>query len=225
MEKKQRVLIIDADHSLGAALSKELTEAGHSVTTHARNAEPGIDISGTDISSELSKWDAAYGPFERIVFGLQDGAEVAETPEDISRIQHELSRTLGEIKAGVQILSRREDGQVWVLLQEDSMQYYLPVAAQPMRSRALVGAIKSLAKEVFCFGVKLNALHVQPLAEQLDAALWKDARAHLKAFAIKFKPQKSIDVAKFLRALIELKGIPLAGMVLPVGIGYPENNV
>ena len=105
------------------------------------------------------------------------------------------------------------------------MRYYLPIASQPIRSRALIGAVKSLAKEIFSLGVRINALQVQPLVEQFDTTTWKHAKENLKAYAMKFKPQTSTSVAKLMRALLEIPQIPLAGMVIPIGIGFPESNL
>lgn len=221
------VLLIDADDPLGQSLAERLRDSGHRVLTHARTtaANAPADLVGANVAAQLPFWDAAHGPFDRIVFGLRGGAERLDNPEDVVAVQEQLDLALGELKAAGQSLSRRDDSQIWVLLQEDSMGYYLPVSAQPMRSRALMGAVKSFAKELFRFGVKLNVLQVQPLAEQIEPATWKAARDGLKAYALKFKPQRGADVARMLAALIGLPAIPVAGMVLPVGIGYPEANV
>ena len=94
-----------------------------------------------------------------------------------------------------------------------------------MRSRALIAAVKSLAKEVFGLGVRINAFQIQPLAEQFDSVTWKSAKENLKAYALKFKPQTSASVAKLMRALLEMPQIPLAGMVIPIGVGFPEANL
>lgn len=229
MDEQQRktILLVDADHPLGAALAARLRDAGHRVLTHAREASDAhpVDWVAPAIAEDLAEAQRRYGEFDRVVFGLRGRAERFESPGDIAATHADLAGTLGELKAVAQMLTRRDESQIWVLLQEDSMQYYLPVPAQPVRSRALMAAVKSLAKELFRFGVRLNALQVQPLAEQLDAPLWKSARDGLKAYAMKFKPQTSGDVASMLRALIELPAIPLAGMVMPVGVGYPEANV
>lgn len=224
-QNPKNILILDADHHLGAALSMVLSEAGHVVFTHARQDSRNVNFVCENISADLPNWNTVHGPFDHIVFGLRNTSESADSFESITYIEQDISITLGELKACVQLLSRRDDCQIWVLLQEDSMQYYLPLPSQPMRSRALMAAVKSLAKEVFCFGIKLNAIQIQPLEEQFESSIWKNAKEGLKAYALKFKPQKSIDVAQLIRSLIEIPKIPLAGMVVPVGVGFPEANV
>jgi len=224
-QNSKNILILDADHYLGTALSKVLFEAGHAVFTHARQASNSVNFVCENISTALPEWNAAHGPFDHIVFGLRNISESADSFESIIHIEQDISLTLSELKACVQLLSRRDESQICVLLQEDSMQYYLPLPSQSMRSRALIAAVKSLAKEVFFFGIKLNAIQIRPLEEQFEATIWKNAREGLKAYALKFKPQKSVDVAQLIRALIEIPKIPLAGMVVPVGIGFPEANV
>jgi NAD(P)-dependent dehydrogenase (short-subunit alcohol dehydrogenase family) len=226
-QPRKTILLLDADHALGAALVQSLREAGHRVLTHARQAHPDhpVDWVAAQPAAELAQAQLRFGDFDRVVFGLRSGAERIDSPDDVAALHADLACTLGELKTVSQLLTRRDESQIWVLLQEDSMQYYLPVASQPVRSRALMAAVKSLAKELFRFGVRLNALQVQPLAEQLEAPVWKAARDGLKAYALKFKPQTAGDVASMLRALIELPCIPLAGMVMPVGVGYPEANV
>lgn len=223
MEKN--ILILDADHHLCQALAVELHDAGHHVFKHARQYAQGIDIVGEAVANSLPQWNEQYGPFNRIVFGLRDVTESVDSIAAILSVEQALSTMLGEIKACAQLLSRRDDSQLWILLQEDSMRYYLPIASQPIRSRALTAAIKSLAKEIFSLGVRINALQVQPLVEQFDATTWKSVKENLKAYALKFKPQTSASVAKLIRALLEVPQIPLAGMVIPIGIGFPESNL
>jgi NAD(P)-dependent dehydrogenase (short-subunit alcohol dehydrogenase family) len=220
-----RVLLVDADEPLGFALAGELRATGHHVITHARNASAPTDVHAGDLTTDLETVVAQHGPFDRVVFGLRSGSEQFEAPEDLLRAQHDLGRSLGELRAVAQMEGRREQGQVWQLLPEDSMQYYLDVPSQPVRSRALMAAVKSLAKEVFRFGVRINALQVQPLAEQLPASEWRAAREGLKAYALKFKPQPCIEVARLIHGLLAQPNLPLAGLVLPVGVGFPETNV
>lgn len=219
------ILILDANQYLCQTLAVELRNAGHHVFKHARQYTEGIDIVGEAVASDLPQWNAQYGPFNRIIFGLCDTIETVDSMAAILSVEQQLSTTLGELKVCAQLLSRRDDSQLWILLQEDSMRYYLPITSQPMRSRALIAAVKSLAKEVFGLGVRINALQIQPLAEQFDSATWKSAKENLKAYAMKFKPQTSVSVAKLMRALLEIPHIPLAGMVIPIGVGFPETNL
>jgi NAD(P)-dependent dehydrogenase (short-subunit alcohol dehydrogenase family) len=224
-QKISNILVLDADHLLGKVLATVLSEAGHRVVTHARQDGDGTDLVCADVSLALAEYDAVYGPFDHVIFGLRDLPEPGDALAAVLAVERDLAMTLGELKACTQVLTRRDDSQLWVMLQEDSMQYYLPLQNQPMRSRALMAAVKSLAKEVFCFGIKVNALQIQPMQEQFEAAMWKQAKHGLKAYALKFKPQKSADVAQLVRSLIELPRLPMVGMVIPVGVGFPEANI
>jgi NAD(P)-dependent dehydrogenase (short-subunit alcohol dehydrogenase family) len=223
MNKPLNILLVDAQGALAQSLAAQLREAGHRVLTHGRDA--GAELAAEDLAAVLPGIEATHGALDRIVFCTRGEAEQFEAAADVERTLADLARTLGELKAAAQLLTRRDDSQLWVLLHEDSMQYYLPVPAQPVRSRALMAAVKSIAKELYRFGVRVNALQVQPCAEELAPAQWRAAKDGLKAFALKFKPQGSAEVAAFLQGLMVQPQLPLVGMVLPVGIGYPEANV
>lgn len=220
-----RVLLVDADEPLGLTLARELRQAGHKVTTHARKPGSLTNIHAGDLTEVLGDLVASHGGFDRVVFGLRSATEHFETAADLVRCREDLGRSLGELRAVAQMLSREESGQIWQLLPEDSMQYYLNVPSQPVRSRALMAAVKSLAKEVFRFGVRVNVLQIQPLAEQVPEVAWREAREGLKAYALKFKPQPSAEVARFIHGFMVQSQLPLAGMVLPVGVGFPETNI
>jgi hypothetical protein len=219
------VLLVDADEPLGQALATELRAFGHHVTTHARDAASPVDVHIGDLTERLDALAESHGPFDRVIFGLRPDREKFELPSDVRHACEYLGRSLGELRAVAQMLARGDDTQIWVLLPEDSMQYYLDVPSQPVRSRALTAAVKSLAKEVFGFGIRLNALQVQPLAEHASPAAWREAREGLRAYALKFKPQACADVARLLHSLLGQARLPLAGLVLPVGVGFPETNV
>jgi len=217
--------LVDADDPLGEALSQELRRAGHRVTTHSRELDGRTDLHAQDLCVVLDSMVCAGDTFDRVVFGMKGDVERFDTPDDIDCLQVSLSLVLGELQAVVRLLARHENGQVWVLLPEDSMHHYAEVACQPVRTRALIAALKSMAKEVFRLGVRVNALHIQTLAEQLPDAAWRNAQAGLKAYALKFKPRSSVDAARFIHGLLAQPRLPLAGLVLPVGVGFPEAHV
>ncbi|CAN0601939.1 unnamed protein product, partial [Ectocarpus sp. 12 AP-2014] len=142
-----------------------------------------------------------------------------------SSLDFELTRFLAELQAIGKLLVRNDGGQIWVLTQEDSMSYYTSSSSSPIRTRAQHGAVKSFAKELFRFGVRLNCANVQLLAEQASQEEWDAARKGVKAFAMKFKPNSTAAIAKTLRCFLEQSDLPVAGMIVPIGIGFPETNV
>jgi hypothetical protein len=226
-DKKYRILIVDSDNYLGQTLAEKFRSSGHAVTTHSRQENNSYPVNFTSkcIANEIEKLSEQGNNFNRVIFGLKNYSESFETIEDIVRTQDEIDTMLMDLKSVSQSLIRSEQSQIWVLLPEDSMTYYLPISSQPVRSRALMAAVKSLAKEIFPFDVKLNALQIQPVFEQLDNSIWKDAKANLKAYAIKFKPQKCVDIANMINSLISISVLPMAGLIIPVGVGYPEMNI
>ncbi len=218
-------LLVDADAPLGQALAVELTGSGHTVVTHSRSTSANTDLHVEHLAGQLPGLATAHGPFDRIVFCQHARSERCESLADIVEIQRSISRSLGELRAACQILARRDDGQVWVLLPEDSMRYYLDVSSRPIETQALMGAVKSLAKEVFGFGVRLNIMHVQALADMLPQSSWRAARSDLKTYALKFKPPSALDVARLASGLLAQRQLPMSGMVMPVGIGFAEANI
>lgn len=217
MHTPHTILLVDADQPLGHALAQRLRAAGQRVVTHARH-EAEVDCVEPDLATGLAAIEARHGPIDRIVFGLAG-------PADIEPGCVELDQALGELRSAARLMARRDDSQIWVLLPDDGMPHYLPAAARPARSQALTTAIKAMAKELFRFGVRVNALQVQPLAEQLDAALWKPAKDGLKAYALRFKPQADAEVASLLHGFLALRRLPLAGLVLPAGVGCSAARV
>ncbi len=224
-----RVLVVDGIDPLSLALVHALRAEGHPVITHARHITDQADVHAQDVSQALESIEHRHGPFNRIVFACPTVCDTLDTPADIQGLAHDLARTLAELQAVVRMLCRQEQpqgpGQVWVIVPEDGMRHYLDVPSQPVRSRALMAAVKSIAKEVHGLGVRMNVLQVQALSEQMPAQAWSLARPWLKAYALKFKPQRGEQVARFLQAFLLQSDLPLSGMVAPVGVGFPENNV
>ena len=228
MKEPKTILLLDADNCLGISLAGALRHAGHVVLTHSRADQPDnvTDLVAADVTTMLVTWHGTARPTpDHVVFGLRHEPESLASVASIEAIEQNLAATLSEIKAAVQLLIRLDESQIWVCLQEGSLQYYLPLPSHVIRTRALMATVKSLAKEVFSYGIKLNALHIQAMEEQFDKATWKAAKDGLKAFAIRFKPQKSRDVAALIQSLLETDGLPVTGMILPVGIGFVETNV
>lgn len=236
MTASRTVLILDADSALGPALTSELLYAGYHVIAHTRvefetTFGSGVrHVSATHASPHIADWNAAHGPIKHVVFGVCDCSEMAYDLEgEIEAFNGELENTLGdflsELQAAAQLLARSDGGQIWVLTQEDSMQYYLRMSSAPITTRARHSAVKSVAKEVLRLGVRVNCATLQLLYEQVEPSDWREARERLKVFAMKFKPVQAAAVSRTLRAWLDQDDLPLAGMVVPLGIGFPEANI
>lgn len=220
-------LLLDADNPLGMELTRQLRQNGHEVIAHARhrNHHYSVDLVSESASTEFESLLKRGRNFDRIVFFPRSEPERLDAFEDIARIQEAIDGSLAELKSAAQALIRCEESQIWIILPEESMQYYLPQPARPIHSRAMIAAAKSLAKEIFPFGVKLNVLQIQPYFEQFDAATWKASKEKLKAYALKFRPPQCADIARLAKSLLTTPALPMSGLVIPVGIGYPEMNV
>ncbi|MFC5473499.1 hypothetical protein [Paraherbaspirillum soli] len=236
MTPSETVLILDADTILGRALCDELRSAGYRVIAHTR-AEPDLPFASDVIhqiaplaSDRIADWNQAWGPLSHVMIGQREHREMGYRLEDQAEelmvaLQEQLSHFLLELQSSAQVLMRNDGGQIWVITQDDSMQHYLSMPAMPIVTRARHAAVKSFAKEVLRLGVRINCATVQLLAEQAEPDAWREARDGLKAFAMKFKPIKAAAVACTLRGWLAQKDLPLAGMVVPLGVGFSENNI
>ncbi|MEX3628155.1 MAG: hypothetical protein VB138_00480 [Burkholderia sp.] len=249
-----RVLVLDAHGALEQALCACLAAAGARVLAHRREPladepPPGVrGVCDADPAARLAAWDAEHGSFDTIVLGqprdtasgsgtgggfdagfaLGCAAPASDTFEAFAqRLDTRLADFLATLQAAAVLLRRGGNAQIWALTQEDSSGYYLDTApgALPVDVRARHAAIRSLGKEMLRLGVKVNAAHLQPVAEAADASAWSDAREGLKAFALRFKPNRAAAVAGALAAWIAREDLPVAGMVVPIGIGFTENNL
>ncbi|WP_232443094.1 hypothetical protein [Burkholderia ubonensis] len=241
-----RVLVIDAHGPIERALCASLAEAGLRVVAHVVDEAddgaadwpdaPGVQVvRAADPAAALDGWNDAHGPFDRIVFGQPRDARAGTGAPEVDPfdalaegVETRLDAFLATLQAASALALRRGDGaQIWALTQDDSVGYYLDTApgALPIDVRARHAALKSLGKEMLRFGVRVNVAHLQPVAEAAAQDAWHAARDGLKAFALRFRPSPAACVAAALTAWIARDDLPLAGMVVPIGIGFAENNV
>lgn len=232
----ETVLIADADSVLSRALCDELAAGGFNVVAHVRTADHGpfsgpvTVVTAGELHEALAGWNETVSPIDHIVFG-QPPDDATPSPSEagfeglVSSLDAGLTGFLAELQAAGKLLARNDGGQIWVLTREDSASYYTGRPSVPIQTRARHAAVKSFAKEVFRFGVRINCADIQLLAEQATREDWQAARSGLKAFAMKFKPCRASDVAGTLRHFLEQADLPIAGMIVPIGVGFAENNI
>lgn len=230
------VIVLDSHSVLGQALCGALIRGGHSVLAHARGLSTGgkragaFHVHADRADTTLSHWNDPAHPIQHVVFGPPD--DIAGDPDDLdglaARLEDHLALFLAELQAAGRMLSRQGGGQIWVLTYEDSLRHAMPalaVSAAPIATRARHAAVKSFAKEMFRFGVRINAAAIQPVGEQFPPEAWQAARAGTKAYAIRFQPNPAAAVANVLCGFLALEDLPFVGMVVPIGIGVTEQNI
>lgn len=230
----ETVLVIDADSSLTRALCAQLDAVGYRVVAHVRTQScapfgPGVRmLTAPRAEAVLASGGDALPSVDHIVFGPPFWHSVSPAAADfealVVSLESRLMSFLAELQAAGRQLARR-GGQIWVITLEDSMHYYANTPSLPIDARARHAAVKSFAKEVLRFGVRVNCANVQPVDEQIDAQEWRFARDGLKTFAMKFKPNSAASVANVLRHFLAQPDLPIAGMVVPLGVGFAENNI
>lgn len=229
--------ILDGDDHLGRALASTFLNGHHEVVMHSRKSWQQDSLSGTEFiesdspASCFAAWFEQRGTPDCVIFNIRAEDELGLLHEDgnfemlIDQLSNDLPNFLREIQTISMLLARAGRGKIWVLVQEDSMGYYVPTPVASVASRARISAVKSLAKEVARLGVKINAASVQAYREQLDSSVWRAAREDLKAYALKFKPIDANAVAETLCRLSEAENLPIVGMVLPIAVGAPDFNI
>lgn len=235
-ERMSGVLVVDSNEVLTQAIHTQLIAAGAEVYRHRR--KPAVPaccdtehlIYGTRGDEIIATWDMLRRPINRIVFGsLPVEAEWPGSPEEIDRlasgIETRLLTFLSELQAAGRLLARHGGGQIWVITQELSMRFCLPLDACPIESRAKQAAVKSFAKEVLHLGVTVNCASIQLLAEQAPKEQWRAMRERLKIYAVRFAPPKALSVAKTLTEFLLHPDLPMSGLVVPIGFGLAEQNI
>lgn len=210
-----RVLIHHGDATLAKALTADLLQAGHLV--FHEQMPSGQEPDHVVIASPDPGW----------VDQLDGGAVDSELARMIDEAEAMLHDFLGTLQSAGRRLMRREGGQIWVLTHEGSMRYYMPehLPGGETLSRAKQAAVKSMAKELLRFGIRVNCANVQTLTEHHSSDDWRAGRKGLKAYAMRFVANPASAVASTLHAFMLQPYLPFSGVVLPVGIGLQENNL
>jgi hypothetical protein len=231
-------LIIDSDNLLGRSIIEQLLQDGCTVIGHTRtiyseyqSANPKFHhVHASNISQSLADWELTYGSFTGVVFNALDDNEdelfdVEQIDVFANYLESSLNTYLSELQAVSGNLIRGEGGQVWVLTYDDSFQYYVSVPCSPVASRARISAVKTVAKEVARFSVKVNAAVIQAPLEVLPIQKWKEAKQRLKTLSAKYKPMPADSIASLFSGLLQNSNLPLIGLTINVGTGVIENNI
>jgi hypothetical protein len=210
-----RVLIHHGDTTLAKALAADLRQAGHLVFHEQmpQGQEPDHVVIA---SPDPGKGDRP-----------ERGSVDSELARMIDEAETMLPDFLSTLQSAGRRLMRREGGQIWVLTHDGSMRYYMPehLPGGDTLNRAKQAAVKSMAKELMRFGIRVNCANVQTLAEHHATADWQAGRGGLKAYAMRFVANPASAVAGTLHAFMRQPDLPFSGVVLPVGIGLQENNL
>jgi len=232
-----KVWIIDGDNALGHSLASNFAGANHQVVMHSRTSWQQAPQAGVELlelaspAGQFSSWFEQRGTPDCVIFNLaaKDELELLRDDGNVEMLAHQLSSDLPNFLRETQtismLLARAGQGKIWVLVQEDSVGYYVPIPVASVASRARISAVKSLAKEVARLRVTINAVSVQAYREQVGPAVWRAAHEGLKAYALKFKPINTTAIAESLRLLSEVPNLPIVGMVVPLAVGGPDFNI
>ncbi len=242
------VLLAGDDGVLTPALCQALLDAGFRPLVHGmRQGSPCAAIAGVERLPDqpLLQWlraDPRAEQLQHVVFGLPapwPGLPGSDPAVDVlgaiqaadalaalaQPLQQRLDDFLLELQAVARLLCRRDDAQLWVLTPDEAMRYHLPLGLSTIETHARHAAVRSLAKEVFRFGLRVNCAVVQHLEEQSPAADWAAARDGLKAFVMRFKANTAAPVARMLAGWLREPKLPMAGVVVPLGVGVLEGNL
>ncbi len=223
-----RTLLVDADTPLGRSLATALGHAGHPVITHARCGRDGlaVDCLHPNACDALDRMTRDGQPPERIVFGLPDVQASPDGQDHVDAMTRALDRFLEELQAACLALRRADHGQVWVMVADDSLGYFLEEPpAHPILTQGMIAAVRSAAKEVFPLDLRVNAFLVQPTCADLDPDRLQRRKGSLKTFAQRFRPPQPADVAQVLANLLVLPRLPMTGLLVPCGFGFTEANL
>lgn len=228
-ERAGAVLLIDAHDALGQALGRALAGQGRAVTALVRPGRGAGQPDGicvieqADPAAWLRDPDNRALPLSAVLIGPPDGLGDDTAWPDTAH--DAILRFLDVLQAAGQRLARGDGGQLWVMTREDSLRDSLGLPLAAIESQARHAAAKSFAKEMLRFGVRVNCAQLQACQEDAGEDAWRAARDGLKAYAMKFRPIRAADAAQALCGFLAQPALPLAGMVVPLGIGFIENNL
>lgn len=226
------IMIVDAGHGVGPALTSLLADRGFEVIAWTRDSDapppskmtrsirhihaPGIAAMDAGLLSSTSA--VIFNASALDEAGLIAGGRLADA------VAADAAFFLQSLQTISRIMIENGRGQVWILAPDDSFAYYLPLPSAPITHHTRIGAIRALAKELARFGVCANAAILQPCREMVEASAWQDARAGVGSYAQKFKPVPLADVADTLAFWLARDTLPMNGSVVHFGNGVYDGN-
>jgi NAD(P)-dependent dehydrogenase (short-subunit alcohol dehydrogenase family) len=226
------IMIVDAGHGVGPALTSLLADRGFDVIALA----PGGDApSSPQTTGSIRRIDAPaiatmdaglLSSIKAVIFNTSalDEAELMASGGLADAIAADGAFFLQSLQTISRIMIENGRGQIWALAPDDSFAYYLPLPIAPVTHHTRIGAIRALAKELARFGVCANAAILQPFRETVEATAWQDARAGVGSYAQKFKSVPLGDVADTLAFWLARDTLPMNGSVVHFGNGVYDGN-
>lgn len=226
------IMIVDAGHGIGPALTSLLAGRGFDVIAWA----PGHDALPSSQTTGSIRWIDAWAieavdggllnSIQAVIFNTSalDEVGLMASGHLADAIAADGAFFLQSLQAISRVMIENGRGQIWVLAPDDSFAYYVPLPIAPITHHTRIGGIRALAKELARFGVCANAAILQPLRETVEAAVWQDARAGVGSYAQKFKPVPLVDVADTLAFWLARATLPMNGSVVHFGNGVYDGN-
>lgn len=230
----QGCLIVGANSRISLELGHQLLKRGVSVWVHAADGMPEVvgmmSVTGESSAIAVNETLVRHAEIRTVVFDLpllDEKALLESGQHDLlcERVQAYSLEFFATLQVAVRQLISVGYVQIWVLVREDSFHYHLDVPAAPILSHLRCSTVRTVAKEVARFGMRLNAAVLHYGAEELSPETWRAGREGLKSYAQKYKPFTVADMAGHLLAMICNPALPVHGAVMQLGCGGLENNI
>lgn len=230
----QGCLIVDANSRIGYEVGRQLLQRGMSVWVHSRGEAVSADgmafVAGDSPQVAVRETLAQHPEIGTVIFDLstlneQGLLEGGQSDLLCDQVETHSLEFLMAMQAALRQLITVRGAQVWVLVREDSFRYHLDVPAPPIMGQLRSSTVRTVAKEVARFGVRVNAAVLHYSTEELSPEIWRAGAGGLKSYAQKYKPFAVSDMAGHLVAMICNSNLPVHGAVMQLGCGVLENNI
>lgn len=227
-------LIVDINSQIGYETGRQLLQHGVLVWAHLRSGVAptnGLTFVMGDLPNVVVKDILAQHPeIATVIFdlstlnerGLLEGGQSELLCDQVEMRSLEF---LMAMQAALRHLITIRNAQVWVLVREDSFRYHLDVPASPIMGQLRNSTVRTVAKEVARFGVRVNAAVLHYSAEELSQEIWRAGAGGLKSYTQKYKPFTVSDTVGHLVSMILNPNLPVHGAVMHLGCGVLENNI
>ncbi len=234
MSKKPGLAFITGgNRGIGAATAEALAAAGHQVVIGSRSGEaslvPGvhsvqIDVSDAEsIEKAITVIEENYGPIEILVANAgvtRDSLLMRMSDQDIEETIN--TNLIGSIRLARRVLRpmiKTKNGRIIFM---SSVVGLLGSAGQVNYSTSkagLVGAARSLTREVGSRGITVNVVAPGFIDTDLTAALGESTKAAILATIPAGRYGEPSEVAKVIEFLVSDAGAYISGAVIPVDGG------